>query len=178
MTVISISGLPCCGSTTIGTLLSEKLKLKFFSIGKKYKEHGQGRNETEKAINFLATKEGAEKGMHESLDDMQIRLAKEGNIVIDSKLAVYFLRDLADLKVWLYAPFDVRVQRVAKREGCDTEKAKKMLEEKEKLEKELFRKVYNIDYLEQKQQADIAIDVSSLTPENIVDKILDTLKLK
>lgn len=178
MPVISISGLPCCGSTTIGKMLAEKLKIDFFSVGAYYKSHGKGANETEKAIDFLGSKEGTSKPLNKSVDDMQIELAKKGNIVIDAKAGIYFLKEIADLKVWLHAPFEIRMKRVAKREGCDLEKAKKLLEDKEKLEKELFQKVYNFDYLTQKEQADIIIDVSTLPLEDVVEMIVKRLKEK
>lgn len=176
MPVISISGLPCCGSTTIGKLLAEKLKIEFFSVGAYYKSHGKGTNETEKAINFLGSKEGTSRPLNNSVDDMQIDLAKKGNIVIDSKAGIYFLKELTDLKVWLHAPFETRVERVAKRESCSLEKAKLLLESKEKLEKELFQKVYNFNYLTQREQADIVIDVSSISPEDATEIIAKKLK--
>lgn len=176
MVVIVISGLPGCGSSTIGKALAEKLGLKFFSLGKKFKEHGSGGNETEKAINVWTSDKGKKKDFHESLDDMQVRLAKEGNIVIDAKLGIHFLKELSDLKVWLYAPLETRVERVAKRENWTKEQALGKLEEKARLEKELFMKVYGIDYLEQEKQADIVFDVSSNNPEEVVERIIERLK--
>lgn len=175
MTVIVISGLPGCGSSTLGRLLAEKLGLKFFSLGKKFKEHGGTGTETDKAINVWNSEKGDKKDFHESLDDMQVRLAKEGNIVIDAKLGIHFLKDLANLCVWIHAPIKIRAERVASRENWTIEQALKKLEEKAKLEKELFMKVYGIDYLSQEKNADLAIDVSSERPNEIVEKILTRL---
>ena len=175
MTVVSITGLPGCGSSTVGKLLASKLGLEFFSAGAYYKSYGKGNKETDKAIDFLGSKEGISKSVNDSVDNMQIELAKKGNIVIDAKAAIYFLKELSNLKVWLTAPFDIRAMRVSNREGWSLEQASEKLKKKEFLEKELFQKVYGLDYLAQEKEADLKIDVSSILPEEIVSKILEEL---
>jgi len=175
MVVVVLSGLPGCGSSSIGKALASELGVEFFSAGKKYKSFGKGENETEKAIDFLGSEEGTSLPANKSIDDMQIELARKGDIVIDAKAGIHFLRDIADLKVWLRANFDVRVKRVAMRERWSFDEAVRKLKEKEKLEKELFMKVYDIDYLLQERDADLILDVSSVDVEDVVGRILEKL---
>jgi cytidylate kinase len=156
--------------------LAEKLGVEFFSVGKEYKSHGKGKNETEKAISFLSSEEGTSLPVNKSVDDLQIELARKGNIVIDAKAGIHFLREIADLKVWLYADFETRVKRIALRERWDLDLANEKLKEKEMLERELFQKVYGIDYLLQEKDADLVLDVSVLEGKEIVEKILDRVK--
>jgi cytidylate kinase len=178
MVVVAISGLPGTGSSTVGRMLASKLGVEFFSAGKWYKERGKGKSETEKAIDYLSSEEGTSLPTNKSLDDLQVELAKKGDIVIDAKAGIHFLKDIADLKVWLMAGFDVRVERVAVREKWDLNVASEKLKEKEKLEKELFMKVYGIDYLLQEKEADLVLNVSSINGEEIVENIVEMLRKK
>jgi len=177
MSVIVISGMPGCGSSTVGKLLAEWLGLGFFSVGKYFKKQGFGEKETARAINFLKTEKGSSEKFHKELDEEQRRVAKGGNVVIESKLGIHFLKDLANHTVWLWAPMMVRAERVAGRDKISIEEALKKLQEKEKMERELFKKIYGFDYFLQEKEADLVIDTSDKTPEKIVNEIIRKLNL-
>jgi len=172
MAVIVISGYPGSGSSTTAKLLSKKTKLKFFSVGAYYKSHHEAKKETERAVKFWKTKKGSSKKFHESIDDMQIKLAKKGNIVIDSKLGIHFLKDYADYKVWIKAPVSVRAKRYAKRDTISVKEAMKILKEKEKLERESFAIIYGFDFFSLEKKADLIINVSKKKPQQIVNQII------
>lgn len=177
MVVIAISGQPGCGSSTAGRLLAEKLGLKFFSTGEYYKKMAKEKAlnaywaETATSVNYFSTKEGSAKKLHEEIDRMQIEKAKEGNIVSEGKLAIHFLEDIADFKIWLKASVDVRAQRYAKRDGISLKEAEKLVKEKDSLERATFRKIYGFDTFSQEKEADIVIDTSIRKPEEIVAEI-------
>ncbi len=177
MVVVVISGQSTCGSTTTAKLLSEKLGVKFFSVGLKYKEIAKkmSEKETEAVAKFFSTNEGKSKSLHERLDEMQRELAKEGNVVIDSKLGIRMIKD-ADLKVYLKAPKNVRASRVSKRDGIPIEEAKKILDEKEKLEEKNFFDLYRFHPSDQEKEADLVIDTSDKTPEEITEIITNELR--
>jgi len=182
--VIVISGMSGCGSTTTGKLLSNKLGLEFFSVGTYYKE--LAREKTKKKItwesptmisaDYLATKEGSEKNLHNNIDAMQIEKAKKGNIIIESKLGVHMLRDVADFRIWLKAPLKTRALRVAQRDNMSIEDPFKTLKKKETVERKSFKKIYNFDFFELENKADLVIDTSDKTPEEIVEIIISSLK--
>ncbi|MBS3085290.1 cytidylate kinase family protein [Candidatus Pacearchaeota archaeon] len=177
MKTFVISGLTSCGSSTIGKLLADKLALKYFSIGKEFKKRGEGAGETDKNINFTKTKEAKDKNFHDYLDNLQVELAKKGGIVIDSKLGIHFLKDIADKCIWITASFETRAKRIAKREAWNIEKARKKLKEKEELEINLFKAVYGIDYREQEKKADFVINTEEKIPEEVVNEIMVKLDL-
>ena len=178
--VIVISGPPCCGSTTTGKLLAGRLGLKFFSVGHYFKSLGAGR-ETENAVKLWKSETGkniqfTKKGAHNALEQMQIALAKHGDIVIESKLGIRFLKKYATLTVWLKAPLETRAARCARRDGISLTEASHILAEKERLERENFRKIYGFDFFAQEKEADLVIEATNLTTGEIVGKILEKIK--
>ena len=180
MVVIVISGQSTCGSTTTGNILAKKLGVNFFSVGRKYKEIAKEKTnekETKAVAKFFSTKDGSKKSLHKMLDEMQVELAKRGNIVIDSKLGIRMIKN-ADLKVYLKAKRSVRIKRVAKRDHIPIEDARKILLKKDELEEKNFYKLYGFHPSEQEKEADIIIDTSDKTPEEITNIILNELKAR
>lgn len=174
MPVICISGQSTCGTSTTAKLLAEKLNLKYFSPGKYFKKHFSGK-ETESATAGWDTKKGSSLDFHEEIDKLQQETAKKGNVVIDGKLSIWAIKK-ADLKVWIKADEKVRAGRVQKRETLPFEQALKILKEKDKKEIEGWKKVYDFHFWDQEKQADLVIDNSNLTPEQVVEKIIEKLK--
>ena len=180
MVVIVISGQPGCGSTTTGKLLSEKLSINFFSVGHYFKSLDSGK-ETEKAVKIWKSHAGRDlqfkkKGNLNYIEELQIALAKSGSIIIESKLGIRFLKDYADIKIWLKAPIEVRARRVAKRDKIPLNSAIRILKEKEAIERRNFKKIYGFDFFQLEREADVVIDTSHKTPQRIVSEILAHMK--
>ncbi len=177
MTVIVISGMPGAGSSTVGKLLSKKLKLKYFSIGQYFKEHAKSaQKETEKALQVLETKKGTSADFHHSIDKFAVSLAEKGEIVIDAKIGIRMLKGKADLNVWLKALPETRAKRYVKRDKTSISQAMKQMQDKEAIERKIWKKMYGFDYFSQEKEADIVIDTSDKSPEEIVDIILRNLE--
>lgn len=176
---IAVSGMPGAGSSTVAKLLAKRLGLDYFSAGNYVKSLaaravGARATETQAALKMwqgdLQTKE-----FNKKLDEEVVRRGKKGGIVIDGKLAIHFLKDIANFKVWLKCPLEVRAARVAGRDGIPFEDALAVNREKERLERENFKKFYGFDTFEQEAEADLSLDTSKLSPEEIVDKIESAL---
>jgi len=182
MVVIALSGLPGTGSSTAGKLLAKKLKLKYFSVGAWNKSHAKKfsgkevKGETDKSVVVWRTKKGASSKFHFASDDISRKKAKQGNIVIDGKLAIWALKDISDFSVWIKAPLSIRAKRIAGRDGITVEKAKKLVKEKEKLERKNWRRIYGFDYFVQEKEADLVINTAKKKPEEIVDLIISRLR--
>ena len=108
---IAVSGKSGCGNSTVSRLLAEKLGLKLIN----YTFHNMAE---EAGIPFEEFCRRAENdpSFDYALDDKQLRLAQNGGVVLGSRLAVWLLKD-ADLKVYLYAPAEIRSGRIHSREG-------------------------------------------------------------
>jgi predicted cytidylate kinase len=184
MVVVAISGQPGCGSTTTGQLLAKRLGVSFFSLGKWNKEQlkiFEGRrtkSETQDSIEMWKNRKGQSTDFHNNADNMQKQIAAKGNVVIDAKLGIHMLKDIADFSVWLKSGFSVRAARVAGRDKTEKKTAEKMVREKERLERENFVRIYGFDYFDQEKEADIVIDVGDKTPKQIVELILKKMKAR
>lgn len=175
--VIVISGPPGVGTSSVAKGVAKNLKLRYLSPGKTYKSF-LNEKEAKAALDFWKTSFGRSKGLHESLDTNQINEAKKGNIVICGKLSIHFLKDLADYKIWIEAPVEVRAKRTANRDGISFEESLKEISEREKIEREKWKGIYGFDYFYQKSIADFVLDSSELTLNQTVDRILKFIKSK
>ena len=175
MPVIVLSERSGSGFSTVGRLLAKRMGLDFFDVGAYQKSFGKGK-ETQRSVDVWKSM-WYKKSVNEDTEKLQQEKAAHGNIVIASKLGVAMI-EKADLKVFLTAPKEIRAQRYAQRDNIPLVEAMKELDEKESLERESWKTMYGIDYLDQEKEADIVIDTSSLTPETIVDKIIVALKKK
>ncbi|WP_287045912.1 (d)CMP kinase [Treponema sp.] len=168
---IAVSGKSGCGNTTVSTLLSQALGVTL--------------------INYTFRQVAAEKGMTlaqviESaktddsydmyVDSHQVELAKKEPCVLGSRLAIWMLKE-ADLKVYLYASDEVRANRVFTREGGDLKQIKEFTAMRDSEDSRRYKKLYNIDN-NAYSFADVIIDTSKYTPEQIVRQILDELKMR
>lgn len=172
---IAITGRPGSGSSTIAKGVAKKLGYIWFSPGKFFKTHSRAKDETDQALSEWKTEEGKSKKLHESIEEIQSNLAKRGGIVISGKLSIWALRDIADVKIWLECGLDERARRTSKRDKIPVEEAKKKIVERERLERNGWKKIYGIDYFEQKKMADFVIDNTNLKVEETVAKVLEKI---
>lgn len=180
MVVIVISGMPGCGNSTLGRTLAKKLKLRFFSLGKYRKSlaakwTGKKLKETEQSIVVWKMKKGRNAAQIKSEDAYALKIAKKGNVVIDAKLGLTLLKGSYDLGVWVKAPLTVRAARYAKRDNISMAEAKKQLIFKQASERKNWKRVYGFDYFSQSKRADIVLDTSKKTPEQLANEVMKQL---
>ena len=88
------------------------------------------------------------------------------------------MKDTTNKKIWLYAPLETRAQRSAGRDGIPIERAKEEIKKRENIERREFKRLYGLDYFDQKKYADLVIDNSNLEIRETVKKIIDFLRKK
>lgn len=174
--MIVISGLHGTGKSTIGKLIADKLKIQYYSTGQAFRDLAHEMNMTlEEYTKYVEENPEIDK----DLDNKIIGIAQKGNIIIDSQLSGHILRSIADFKILLICPLEVRVKRMAERDGTTYEQKLKETKLREKSELERFMHLYNIDLSDQNKISnlyDLIINTENLTVEKIVEKILLTLE--
>jgi len=173
MVVITISGKYGTGKDTIGELLSKRIDFKLIkaTMRRFAKERGLDILEFEK----LYTKNSDE--WDRKLDEWQRNVVKkEENSILVSHLSAYVVPD-ADLKIFLTASDEIRFERISKRDKIDSRKVEEYVRERESVFRKRVKRVYGIDYWSPKWY-DLIVDTSNLSPEQIVDIIIEKLKSK
>jgi cytidylate kinase len=176
--VVAISGPPAVGSTSVAKAVAKRLGLPLLVVGRLQKKLVSTKNESRAALLSWRTKYGSSKRTHTERDMMQVERAKKGNVVICSKLAIHFLKDITPYKVWLNAPLRVRAKRAAERDGTNVKETLKEIGERERIERREWKRIYGFDYFYQRKIADLVVDSSDLTLKQTVDRIVKFVKPK
>ena len=170
MKVITISGLPGSGTTTVSKLLEEKTGLKYIYSGDIFrqmaKKYGMSLEE------FVLYCENNKK-VDEELDDYQLKILKENDIILEGRISgwIPYRNNIDSLKVVIKADLDIRVNRIINRESGDFDKRKQEILKREKSEAVRYKKYYDID-VSDLSIYDLVIDSSDKSPEEIVDIIV------
>jgi cytidylate kinase len=163
--IITISGPPGSGKSTLSKILSVKLGMELVSMGDVFRKCAKDRCMCLEEFGLLAKSDG---NIDREIDEMQKKIAKEkDNIILEGRLSG-FLVDDANLKVWLKAPLEIRAERIARRECKPVEKAMAETKEREQCERERYLNYYEID-INDLSVYDLVIDSSKWRPEEICD---------
>ncbi|MCK9567232.1 MAG: AAA family ATPase [Methanothrix sp.] len=138
--IVTISGAPGTGTSTLARSLSQELKLRWVNSGDLFRKIAGEKNISVRDMNRLAEK-GPE--IDYLIDDAQKALAKEGGGIFEGRLSGHLLT--ADLKVLLKADLRTRAERIAKREAKLTEDAMQETRHREESEARRYKMYYNID---------------------------------
>lgn len=174
--ILTISGLHGTGKSTIAKLITEKLGLQYYSTGQAFRDLAQEMNMTLEKFSEYAEKNPE---IDKELDSKIIGIARKGNIIIDGQLSGYILKSIADFKILLICPLEIRIKRMAERDNVNYKLKLRETEIREKSELERFKHLYNIDLSDQEEIQDLydlIIDTENLTIEDVLEKILSTLE--
>ncbi len=174
--IITISGKPGSGKSTVAKRLAKRLGYRHYSVGDFMREIAK-----EKKISLLELSKIAEQGIEtdRKLDDMQIKLGGQDNFVLDSRLGWHFLP--SSLKIFLEVDEKTAAKRIYRdmrkeeKENMTIEDTKNSLRKRIESERERYRKYYSLDPYD-KRHYDLAIDTSNISPEKIIAKILNFLE--
>jgi CMP/dCMP kinase len=138
--IITISGAPGTGTSTLARSLSQELKLRWVNSGDLFRKIAAEKNISVREMNRQAEK-GPE--IDYLIDDAQKALVKEGGGIFEGRLSGHLLP--ADLKVLLKAELRTRAERIAKREAKLTGDAMHETRIREESEGRRYKMYYNID---------------------------------
>jgi len=174
MTIITISGLPGAGTTTIAKLLEKKLGLKYVYSGDIFRKMAEKYNMSLEEFGNYCERH---KEVDEQLDRYQLEILQKGNAIVEGRIAGWLAHrnHIPSTKVLLEADLETRAGRIVKREKGDIEKRKKEILKRENSEATRYKKYYNID-LDDTSIYDLVVDSSDKTPDEIVEIIIEEIK--
>jgi CMP/dCMP kinase len=167
--IVAISGKSGCGNTTVSRLLAERLGVRLIN----YTFHTMAE---ELGVSFERMLEmaAADSSYDRSVDKKQVELARSGDCVIGSRLAMFLLPD-ATLRVFITASAEVRAERIRKREGGDYGSILEFTQRRDRNDHERYEKLYGIDN-DDLSCADLVVNSELWTPEHEVEIIATALE--
>lgn len=142
--LVTISGPPGGGKSTVAAALADALDTEHVSGGDIFRATAAERGLSLSEFNARAEEDP---DIDRELDRRQRERARNAdNLILESRLSGWMAGDLADLKVWLNAPLDVRASRIAEREDTSVETARAQTAAREESERERYQRYYGIDY--------------------------------
>lgn len=165
--IIAISGFTGSGKNTLGKLLSEKLGCKL--VCPTFKD--------------LAKKEGVSlmefhKKAEEDPDidkkfDAVLKEQATGDCVVTTWLGPWMVD--ADVRIRVFAPEQVRAERIAKRDGMAVEEALKHVRERDDSNRKRYKKLYDID-IGSDDSFDACLNAGIRKPEELLEIALTMIK--
>ena len=158
---ITVSGPPGCGVTTLCEALSERLDCGYVSGGEVFREIADDRG---MSLSQLTAEASSDAELDRELDRRLQGIAEKWGdadkaFILESRLAGYLAAGHADLRIWLDAPEEVRVDRTSDREEFSAE-----MRVREVIEEKRYETYYGVD-LSNRSFYDLAINTARWSPD-------------
>lgn len=169
--IITISGKPGSGKSTIADILAKKFGMKRFSAGDFRRELAKKKGMTIGELNKLGEKEFF---TDKDADEWQKKIGKtEDNFIIDGRLSYHFIP--GSLKIFLDASPETGAKRIMKQKReeenfSDLKTAIKYWHQRINSDKKRYKKYYNLDPYKL-NNFDFVLDSSNLSSEETADRI-------
>ncbi len=161
--LITVSGPPGCGATTLCSRLAEAIGCPYVSGGDIFRELA----ENGKLSLNQQTAEAEKSADIDRLLDKRLRSiaekwgATDKPFILESRLAGWLAGEHADLRIWLDAPDEVRVNRIEDREETEAE-----MRVREVSEAGRYQAYYDID-VDDREFYDLMINTSRWSKEGV-----------
>ena len=170
--IITMSGPHGTGKSTYAKALAKALNLRYVSAGELFRNLAKQHKMSLEAFSHRAANDPS---IDQMLDERTKAEAKNGGVVIDAQLGAWMVRDLADVKVLLTAPDDVRFKRIAERDGSDIADAQRETKNREAIQEQRYKKYYGIDVTDLSIY-DLKLDTSLYPIEKTKTIIIDAVR--
>jgi len=170
--VVTVGGPPGGGKSTAGRLVAKSLGLEFRSAGDLFRAEARRRGMDLATFGRYAA---AHPEVDRELDRTMQALATPGRL-LDGRVQGPLCRraGIPVYDVVVTAREDVRVRRVAERDGQSLDEARRQVREREASERDRYFRYYDIDL--DRETPGLLVDSSDLLPNAVVEKILSFVR--
>ena len=170
--VISISGLPGSGTSTVCQLLNSETGRRYLNTGEVFRKMAA---ESGLSLSEFGKRAEGDPEIDRELDARMIQEARKakGDVILEGRLTGWMAgrEELAAFTVWLHASMEVRSDRVGKRENQNHDAVLAAITERERSERHRYIEHHGIDIADLSIY-DLVIDSSTLSPQAIVRQIM------
>lgn len=180
--IITISGKPGSGKSSVAKLIADKLKLKHYSMGDLQRKYAKEKGIT---IEELCKLEAKDPKIDKDIDNYQTKLSeKEDNFIIDGRLSFYFIP--RSIKIYLDCSYEEGAKRIyndtitnkrdsSERKTKSFKEAKDILIKRVETDRKRFLKYYKVDFLDLNNY-DLVVDTTNISKKRVSDKIIEFVK--
>jgi len=160
--VVTIGGPHGTGKSTYAKMIAEQFNLRYVSAGELFRAVAK-----EKALSLeeLSREAANSPEIDRMIDEQSASEAAKGDAVIEGQLAAWMAKDLAQIRIYLKAPNEERIARIANRDHLDHEAARKQTLERERIQRERYKRYYEID-IDDLSPYNLIIDTGNRSVEN------------
>ena len=168
--LVTISGLPGSGTSSVAHVVSQRLGLAHVDGGTVFRAMATERGLDLRTFSSLVE---ATPAIDVKLDARLSDIARAGNVVLESRLAAWIAanEDLASTRVWIDSEEQVRAQRVALREQIEPAQALEANRAREASERLRYLSLYGID-LDDRSVYDLVIDATNESVGAVAESIV------
>jgi cytidylate kinase len=174
--LITISGLPGSGKTTVARLVARELGLAHVYAGNIFRRQAEaGGLSLEEYVRRAET----DPSIDRELDRQMEERAAAGEAVLEGRLAA-FMADRAGapaLKVFLAASEAVRARRISGREGGAAAERLREIQAREASDHRRYLDLYGVDYHDTSRY-DLVMETDRRTPEEIAQAIVEQARAR
>jgi cytidylate kinase len=169
---ITVSGPPGCGATTLCNRLSEAMDCPYVSGGQVFRELAADRDIN---LNQLTAKAQESEKIDRAIDGRLRSIAEKWGaankaFILESRLAGWIAGSRADIRIWLDAPEEVRMERIRSREETTWE-----MRVREVSEAGRYESYYEID-IEDREFYDIQLNTARWGKEAAFDIVRSAIE--
>jgi cytidylate kinase len=162
--VITVAGPHGSGRSTQAKKLAEAFGLRYVSTGSLFRERALKLGISLEKMTEIASND---QSFDKLIDELAKEESKKRGVVIDATLSAW-VAEKPDLRIYLTAPLDDRVIRIAEREGRSVSEVEKETIIREDAEKARFLRYYNID-IDDLTVYDIIINSGLFTADTVAN---------
>jgi len=179
--IITISGTPGSGKSTVGKFLAKKLGYEYFSMGDLRGQMAIERGLTIAELNELGEKED---WTDKRADEIQAEMGKnKDHLVFEGRLSWHFIP--SSFKIFLTVNTHIaaqrslqnRAERKDEKQVMTVEEAEKSIMERMASDKKRYLQYYSLDYTDPTHY-NLVIDTTNLTIEEVIGRIMRVITLK
>lgn len=175
--IITISGPPGSGKSTVRDALAKRLGLDVVSAGELFRREAEARGMSLRKFGTLAERDPS---IDRKLDQRMVRMARgvKKDTIFEGRLAGALIgrEPLASFKVYVDAPLSVRARRIAKREGIPFRQAYRDTKTRQRCESQRYGSIYGLDPSD-RSAYDLVVDSGKPTAEEVTDVIEEEFRI-
>jgi cytidylate kinase len=174
--VVTIGGPHGTGKSTYAKMIARQFKIRYVSAGQLFRDLAKERGVS---LEELSKQAANSPEIDRMIDERSAAEAAKGDAVIEGQLAAWMAKDIAQVRIYLKAPDEERIARIANRDHLDYEAARRQTLERERIQRERYRRYYEVN-IDDLSLYNIVIDTGNRSVEStsaeLIAKIHEILR--